>query len=80
MVEGTTVSVSDKSTKKAIKVDTANILFVASGAFRGLEKIVGKRSAEQVNYAACVCEILFLFVRVDWSKCNVLRFGVGVCM
>lgn len=54
LVEGTLVSVSDKSSKKVmggntIQVDTTNILFVASGAFNGLDKIVSKRTSEKVS-------------------------------
>ena len=31
----------------SIQVDTSNILFVASGAFNGLDKIVGRRKKEK---------------------------------
>jgi len=52
LIEGTTVSVSDKSSKKlrgeSIVVDTTNILFIASGAFNGLDKIISKRTSEKV--------------------------------
>ncbi|KAF6031685.1 hypothetical protein EB796_009979 [Bugula neritina] len=53
LIEGTTVSVSDKSSKKlrgeSIVVDTTNILFIASGAFNGLDKIISKRTSEKFS-------------------------------
>lgn len=54
ILEGTTVHVPEKSsTRKSkgetITVDTTNILFVASGAFNGLDKIVARRNNEKVN-------------------------------
>ncbi|XP_067934857.1 ATP-dependent Clp protease ATP-binding subunit clpX-like, mitochondrial [Watersipora subatra] len=53
LIEGTLVSVSDKGAKKlrgeSISVDTTNILFVASGAFNGLDKIVSRRTSERFS-------------------------------
>ena len=53
LIEGTIVAVSDKSARKlrgeTIPVDTTNILFVASGAFNGLDKIVSRRTSEKVS-------------------------------
>ena len=53
LIEGTIVAVSDKSARKlrgeTIPVDTTNILFVASGAFNGLDKIVSRRTSEKVG-------------------------------
>ena len=47
------MAVSDKSARKlrgeTIPVDTTNILFVASGAFNGLDKIVSRRTSEKVG-------------------------------
>ena len=34
---------------ESVAVDTTNILFVASGAFNGLENIIRKRKAERVS-------------------------------
>ncbi len=50
ILEGTTASVPPKGGRKhpqqeAINIDTSNILFICSGAFDGLEKIVQQRSA-----------------------------------
>lgn len=56
ILEGTTIHVPEKSSSRkskseTIAVDTTNILFIASGAFNGLDKIVGKRKNEKVGKA-----------------------------
>lgn len=52
LLEGSTVNITDKATRSKMKgdktsVDTTNILFVASGAFTGLERIVSRRKQEK---------------------------------
>lgn len=52
IVEGTTVYVPERSSRKVkgemVAINTSNILFIASGAFNGLEKIIGRRKNEKV--------------------------------
>lgn len=36
-----------------MQVDTTNILFVASGAFNGLDRIISRRKNEKVNIRSC---------------------------
>ena len=52
MIEGTTVQVYEnplKPREKTYSVDTRNIMFIFSGAFCGLEKIVEQRKDLKVN-------------------------------
>ncbi|XP_060854691.1 ATP-dependent Clp protease ATP-binding subunit clpX-like, mitochondrial [Rhopalosiphum padi] len=48
MLEGTVVNVPEKNTRKlrneTVQVDTTNILFVASGAFTGLDRLISRRT------------------------------------
>ncbi|KXJ19360.1 ATP-dependent Clp protease ATP-binding subunit clpX-like, mitochondrial [Exaiptasia diaphana] len=52
ILEGTVVNVPERNSRKmrgdTVAVDTSNILFVASGAFNGLDKIIRKRKQDKV--------------------------------
>lgn len=53
ILEGTVVNVPERNSRKmrgdSVAVDTTNILFVASGAFNGLDRIIKKRNQEKVR-------------------------------
>ena len=55
MLEGTLVNVPEKSKKMrgdTVVVDTTNILFIAAGAFSGLDKLVQRRINVKVTVYA----------------------------
>jgi ATP-dependent Clp protease ATP-binding subunit ClpX len=61
MLEGTLVNVPERNSRKlrgeTVVVDTTNILFVASGAFNGLDRIVSRRKNEKyLGFGAPVSE------------------------
>ena len=53
ILEGTVVNVPERSSRKmrgdTVAVDTRNILFVASGAFNNLDRVITKRKREKVR-------------------------------
>jgi len=53
ILEGSVVHVPEKNSRKirgeTVPVDTTNILFIASGAFNGIDKVVSKRLKDKVS-------------------------------
>lgn len=66
---------------ETIPVDTTNILFIASGAFNGLDKIVGRRKQDKVmktlQWYFRACELVDLNdgVLVDFEGTKKVQVG-----
>ena len=54
LLEGTIVNVPERNSRKlrgdSVAVDTTNILFVASGAFNGMDRIISRRKHQKVCF------------------------------
>ena len=72
LLEGTVVNVPERNSKKmsrdTVPVDTTNILFVGSGAFSGLDKIVGRRKHQKV------CFIIYIY-KLYTLPFNIQEYG-----
>jgi len=63
LLEGTIVNVPERSSRKlrgdSVAVDTTNILFVASGAFNGMDRIISRRKHQKVNLVVMLLVSVF---------------------
>ena len=69
LLEGTIVNVPERSSRKlrgdSVAVDTTNILFVASGAFNGMDRIISRRKHQKVlviDVISCDCYMCWSFI------------------
>lgn len=64
MLEGTLVNVPERNSRKirgeTTVVDTTNILFVASGAFNGLDRVVSRRKNEKYLGFGGIYHLIFI--------------------
>ena len=78
MLEGSLVSVPEgKGARKirgdSVMVDTTNILFIASGAFTGLDKLVARRRRKQASHSIRLLAFLHKCLARDSSQ-RILRY------
>lgn len=85
MLEGTVVNVPERNSSRklrgdSVQVDTTNILFVASGAYTGLDRLIARRLNEKV------CFFQFTYYKIQFhslrnqtnSSMNLQYLGFGM--
>lgn len=69
ILEGSVVHVPEKNSRKVrgetVPIDTTNILFIASGAFNGLDKIISKRLKDKVRLQLYKYDVIILLSSGD---------------
>jgi ATP-dependent Clp protease ATP-binding subunit ClpX len=87
MLEGTTVYVPENNSKKgeSVAIDTTNILFILSGAFVGLDKVIQdrKKTTHSIGFGAKIKDKSFCeptsHATLDLSEANesdLIRYGL----
>lgn len=71
MLEGTIVNVPERNSPRklrgeTVQIDTTNILFVASGAYTGLDRLIARRMNEKVRFLFYIEHFLISYLFSIW--------------